>query len=135
MNSFPNLLSAAVTIAAVVFYFVTSVNVGRLRVKYGVKAPATNGHPHFDRAFRVQMNTLEQLAVFLPLLWLATLFFTPLPWAPATLGMVWIVGRILYMRGYMEDPEKRGLGFGIGAVAQLLLLALAIAGVVLGFTA
>lgn len=135
MNTWPTLSSAVITVAAVVLYFATSLNVGRARLKYGIKAPATAGHPDFECAFRVQMNTLEQLAVFLPLLWLTTLYFTPAPLAAAGLGAVWIVGRILYARGYLAAPEKRGLGFGIAAVAQLGLLILSIAGIAIGFMA
>lgn len=135
MHTFPDLCSAAVTVGAVVVYFATALNVGRARVKYDIKAPATAGHPYFERAFRVQMNTLEQLAVFLPLLWLATAFFTPAPLIAAALGALWIVGRITYALGYLADPEKRGPGFGVAAVAQLGLLLLSLAGIVIGFTA
>jgi glutathione S-transferase len=135
MTSVPaDLLSAIVTLLAIVLYFYMSVRVGQMRTKHGVKAPATTGHPEFERAFRVHYNTLESLVVFLPLLWLATYYFAPafftLAWLPAALGLVWIVGRILYMNGYMADPEKRGVGFGVGALAEILLLILAIAGIV-----
>jgi glutathione S-transferase len=129
-----DLLSAIVTILAILLYFYMSVRVGQMRVKHGVKAPATTGHPQFERTFRVHYNTLESLVVFLPLLWLATFYFTPafftLAWLPAALGFAWIVGRILYMNGYMADPDKRGVGFGVASLAQLLLLILAIAGIV-----
>jgi glutathione S-transferase len=129
-----DLLSAIATLLAVVLYFYMGVRVGQMRVKHGVKAPATTGHPEFERAFRVHYNTLESLVVFLPLLWLATFYFTPafvtLTWLPAALGLVWVVGRIFYMNGYMADPEKRGVGFGIASLAQILLLILAIAGIV-----
>lgn len=129
MYALPNLLSAAVTILAVVLYFATGLNVAKMRTKHRINPPATSGHPEFDCAFRVQMNTLEQLAVFLPLLWLATIYFRPLPWLPAGLGLIWVVGRILYAHGYLIAPEKRGPGFGVAALAQLLLLILAIIGV------
>ena len=135
MNATPNLLSAIVTILAVLLYYAMSFNVGRMRAKHGIKAPATSGNPEFDRAFRVQMNTLENLPVFLPLLWLATFYFTLQPWMPAALGLIWIVGRILYMKGYMKDPKKRGPGFGIAALAQLLLLLLAAIGIGMAFAA
>lgn len=129
-----DLLSAIVTILAILLYFYMSVRVGQMRTKHGVKAPATTGHSDFERAFRVHYNTLESLVVFLPLLWLATIYFTPafsmLAWLPAALGFAWIVGRILYMTGYMADPDKRGIGFGIASLAQLLLLILAVAGIV-----
>lgn len=133
MNTLPYLFSAVVTVLAIILYLATSLNVGRMRTKHSVRAPATSGHPEFDRAFRVQMNTLEQMAAFLPLLWLATIYFRPLPWVPAGLGLIWIVGRLLYWRGYMQDPKRRGPGFGVCALAQLLLLVLAIIGIGLAF--
>ncbi|MGB8602432.1 MAG: MAPEG family protein [Rhizomicrobium sp.] len=135
MHSLGILFSATITVLTVIIYFSFAVNVGRMRGKHGIKAPATSGHAEFERAFRVQMNTLEQLAVFLPLLWIATLFFTPLPWLPAAFGLVWIVGRVLYASLYMEDPAKRGPGFGLGALASLGLLLLSLIGIGLGFAA
>ena len=129
-----DLLSAIVTILAILLYFYMSVRVGQMRVKHGVKAPATSGAPQFERAFRVHYNTLESLVVFLPLLWLATFYFAPafytLAWLPAALGLAWVIGRVLYMTGYMADPDKRGLGFGIASIVQILLLILAVIGMV-----
>jgi glutathione S-transferase len=124
------LLTAEVTILAVAFYFFTAFNVGRLRAKHAIKAPACSGHPEFDRAYRVQMNTLEQLAIFLPLLWICVLY----PISPALLaplvGLVWVAARVIYMISYLADPEKRRLGAGLGGLCDLILLILAIAGVV-----
>jgi glutathione S-transferase len=125
-----DLLSAVVTLLAIALYFYMSIKVSQMRARHGVKAPATSGHPEFDCAFRVQMNTLEHLPVFLPLLWLATVYFGWAPWAAPLLGMVWIIGRALYMDGYMKAPEKRGPGFGIASVAELLLFVLTLIGVV-----
>ena len=88
-------LSAAVTILVVLFYYFAGFSVSLMRGKHGIKAPATSGHPEFDRAFRVHMNTLEQMPIILPLLWLATLFFHAIGWLPAALGLVWIAGRIV----------------------------------------
>jgi glutathione S-transferase len=131
MTAMPaTLLSAIVTILAILFYFYTGLHVGRMRGKHNIKAPATSGHPEFDRAYRVQMNTLEHFVIFVPLLWLATTYFRTWGWLPAVFGLVWIVGRILYLTGYMADPEKRGTGFGIAALALLGLLILAIVGIV-----
>jgi len=130
MQASPVVLSTAlVTILAIVVYFITGVRAGQMREKHGIKAPATSGHPMFDRAFRVQMNTLEHLPVLIPLLWLTTFFFAPFPMAAPALGVVWIIGRVLYMNTYMSDPEKRGPGFGISALAELLLLILALIGI------
>jgi glutathione S-transferase len=133
MNTMPDLLSATVTILAVILYSAMSMNVGRMRVKHGVKPPATTGNTEFERAFRVQMNTLENLPVFLAMLWLATVYFTLAPWLPASLGLLWIVGRILYMRAYLRDPKKRGPGFGVSALAQVGLMIAAAIGVGMAF--
>jgi glutathione S-transferase len=134
MQASPAVLSTAlVTILALVVYFYMGVRVGQMRVKHGVKAPATSGHPEFDRAFRVQMNTLEHLPVLIPLLWLTTFFFQTIPMAAPALGIIWVIGRIVYMDGYMKDPEKRGPGFGLSALAEILLLVLALFGIVAAF--
>ena len=114
MSNIPtDLFSAIITILAILLYFYMGIRVGQMRMKHGVKAPATSGHEEFERAFRVHYNTLESMVVFLPLLWLATIYFAPaysvLAWLPALLGLVWIVGRIFYMTGYMADPDKRGI--------------------------
>jgi glutathione S-transferase len=128
------LSSALVTILAIVLYYVTSAQVGHMRVKHGVKAPAVTGAPEFERAFRVQMNTLEHLPVFIPLLWLTTIYFAWFPLAAPILGVVWIIGRAMYMDGYMKAPEKRGPGFGVAAIAEILLLVLALIGILVAWT-
>ena len=131
MSSVPaDLLSAVVTILAILLYFYMGIRVGQMRGKHNVKAPAISGHPEFERAFRVHYNTLEALPVFFALLWLATVYFRTIGWLPGLLGVLWIVGRFLYMTGYMADPDKRGMGFGISSVAQLALLLLAVWGIV-----
>ena len=119
--------TAIVTLLAVVFYFFTGAAVGKARVKFGVKAPATVGHPDFERVFRVQMNTLEWMPIFLPSLWLFALYVSDL--AAAAIGVVWIFGRILYFRGYIAAAEKRGTGFGVQALAASVLFVGALAGI------
>src|SRR5499427_76431 len=99
-------LTALVTLLAVALYFYTSINVARSRAATGVKVPAMSGHPDFDRAFRIQMNTLEWMPIFLPSLWLFAIYISDA--IAAVLGLVWIVGRVLYMIGYMAAVEKRG---------------------------
>jgi glutathione S-transferase len=76
---------------------------------YSIKLPAISGDPDFERVFRVQMNTLEWMPIFLPSLWLFAIYISDA--IAAALGLVWIVGRILYMIGYMQAVEKRGPGF------------------------
>jgi glutathione S-transferase len=124
------LWTSIVTVLAVLVYFWTSMGVGRMRGKHGIKAPAMSGHPEFERAVRVQMNTLEAMPIFLVLLWMATIYSPWMGWLPATLGVIWVIGRVLYMQGYMADPEKRGTGFMISMLANLGLLILSVWGIV-----
>ena len=112
--------TALVTCLAILFYFFTSFRVGKARATFGVKAPATSGNPDFERVFRVQMNTLEWMPIFLPLLWLFAIYNGDA--IAALVGLVWIVGRVLYMTGYSQAAEKRGPGFAIQALACTVLL-------------
>jgi glutathione S-transferase len=130
MATVGTLLSAAVTVLAVFLCMYTGMLVGRMRARHAVKAPAVTGAPEFERAFRVQMNTLEQFVLFLPLLWLATVYPVVSGYLAPGLGLIWLIGRALYASGYMADPAKRSLGFNIGAVAVLGLLVLSIVGIV-----
>ena len=112
-------LTALVTCLAILFYFLTSVQVAKARGTFGIKAPAISGNPDFERVFRVQMNTLEWLPIFLPALWLFAIYISDA--IAAALGVVWIAGRTLYLTGYSKAANKRGSGFGIQAGAALLL--------------
>jgi len=120
--------AALVTILAVSFYLYTGAAVAKARARYGVKAPATSGHPDFERMFRIQMNTLEWMPVFLPSLWLFAIYVNDI--AAAVLGVLWIFGRILYFKGYAAAAEKRGRGFGVQALAAGILLIGALAGII-----
>ena len=113
--------TALVTCLAIALYFYTSILVARARVKFGIKAPAITGNDDFERVFRVQMNTLEWLPIFLPSLWLFAIYISD-PIA-AAIGVVWIAGRILYMTGYSQAADKRGRGFGFQAGAAIFLWA------------
>ncbi|MBW8902832.1 MAG: MAPEG family protein [Bradyrhizobium sp.] len=113
--------TALVTCLAIAVYFFTSIQVAKARVAFGIKAPAIIGNPDFERVFRVQMNTLEWLPIFLPSLWLFAIYVND-PIA-AAIGIVWIAGRILYMTGYSQAANKRSTGFGIQAGATAILWA------------
>ena len=113
--------SALVTCLAIAFYFFISVRVAKAHAIYGVKLPAMTGHPDFERVYRVQMNTLEWMPIFLPSLWLFAIYISD-PIA-AALGMVWIAGRILYLIGYSKAVEKRSPGFAVQAIAVIILWA------------
>lgn len=127
------ILSAAVTILTAIVLIYTMSVVGKARRMHKIFPPAMGGHPEVERALRVQGNTVEQVVIFLPLLWVATLYFHG--WIPAALGVVWCVGRVLYAIGYMKEADKRGPGFGIAALASLALLVLSIWGVVVSWMA
>jgi len=111
---------AIVLTLALLEYFAFGVLVGRARGQYGVEAPATTGHPIFERYHRVHQNTLEQLAIFIPAAWMFGVFVSPA--GAALLGLVFIAGRIVYLRGYVEDPKKRSTGTFITLFAQAVLL-------------
>ncbi len=117
-----------VTLCALIEYFVFGALVGRARGKYGVKAPATSGHEVFDRYFRVHYNTLELLIAFIPALWIAAQYWNPL-WV-AAVGAVYLVGRILYLRGYVSDPKTRSIGFALSSLPIILLMVAGVIGVV-----
>ena len=111
---------AIVTGLAVLQFFLFGFQVGKMRGKHGVKAPATSGHPEFERMYRVHMNTAEQLIVFLPGLWIFALYVNPL--IAAGLGLLFIVGRFVYCSSYLADPAKRSMGFGLGALPMVILV-------------
>lgn len=120
-------LVALVGLLALLQYLVFGALVGRARGKYGVKAPAVTGHEVFERYFRVQQNTLELLVAFLPALWLFALYVSA-TWAVG-LGAVYLVGRVLFLRGYVADPSKREIGFGLSFLPILVLVVGALIGV------
>jgi glutathione S-transferase len=120
--------TALVTLLAVMFYFYTGFRVASARAKYRIQAPATTGHPDFDRVFRVQMNTLEWMPIFLPALWLFATYVSDV--AAAVIGLVWIGGRSIYMIDYETAAAKRGRGFAIQTVASAVLWIGALVGIV-----
>ena len=101
--------TALITVVALLFYFFTSWRVGRARRKYGVVVPATTGNPDFERVFRGQMNTLEWMPIFLPLLWLFAFYISDR--GAAVLGLVWIVGRFFYVTATVPPPRTAGRAF------------------------
>ncbi len=112
--------TALVTLLALLAYFWMIVQVGRARAKSGIMAPAMTGDPLLERAVRVHYNTLEFLPIFLVSLWLFAVYWNEL--VAAGMGIVWIIGRLLYAAAYMADPAKRGPGFMIQSLACAVLL-------------
>jgi uncharacterized membrane protein YecN with MAPEG domain len=119
-------LPTLVTLLAILLMFGTAFAVGRARGRYGIAAPATSGHPAFERAFRVQMNTLEAVVLFLPTLWLAASYGFA-PWAGIA-GLVWLIGRVWYAVAYLKEAGKRGGGFALGMAGWVATLLMALLG-------
>ncbi len=117
-----------VGLLAVVQLFVFGTLVGRARGMYGVAAPATTGHPVFERYYRVQMNTVEALLVFLPGLYLGARYWSPK--YAALLGVIYLIGRVIYLVAYVSDPKKRSLGFSLSMVPAIALVIAALVGAI-----
>lgn len=124
-------LVAIVIGIALLEYFYFTMKCGSMRGKHGVPAPETSGDPEFERYFRVQYNTLEQLAVFLPAMLLFGHYVSPT--IGAGLGLVFVLGRALFAHGYWQDPARRGPGFGLTVLSNLALLIGGLAGAVLAY--
>jgi glutathione S-transferase len=119
-----------VALAALVQLLVFSFLVGGARGRYGVKAPAVTGHPMFERAYRVQMNTLELMVLFIPALYVAARYWPP-AWV-AAVGAVYVLGRLVYRTAYVRDPASRGLGYLVSILPIFVLLAGGVVGAVRG---
>jgi glutathione S-transferase len=115
---------------ALLQFFAFGAAVGRARGKYNVPAPATTGNEMFERYFRVQMNTLELLVMFIPAIWMFGFYVSA--HIAAALGATYIVGRGIYYFSYVRDPKKRELGFALSAVPVAALVLGAIAGAAIG---
>ncbi|MFY7759993.1 MAPEG family protein [Aquidulcibacter sp.] len=120
MSTLP--LTSLVTLVTIILFFFMGLRVAKARGTYNIPAPATSGDPIFERHFRVQMNTLEWLPMFLPALWLAAIWQSDM--VAAGFGLVWIIGRIIYMLAYVADPKTRSLGFVIQMLATVVLILL-----------
>lgn len=117
-----------VTLLALMQYFYFGFCVARARAKYGVYAPAVSGNEHFERAFRIQANTLEQMVVFLPALYIAAFYWNEI--LIAAIGAVYLAGRFLYRRAYTADPKTRAAGFLLTVAPTFILMAAGLAGAV-----
>lgn len=111
--------SAIVVLASMFLYFMVTFNVGRARKKYDIKAPATTGNEKFECVYRTQVNTMEQLVLFLPCFGLFSWYISDL--GAMILGLVWVFARIMYARSYYRQSEARGKWFKLGMVMTILL--------------
>jgi glutathione S-transferase len=120
---------ALVTVLSLLVYMWCTLRVGMARGKFGIEAPATTGNEIFERHYRVQQNSVEQLVVFLPALWIfGTLISAPIG---AGVGSLFVVGRIVYALGYVADPKRRTAGFLMGYIANAVLVVGSLVGAVM----
>jgi glutathione S-transferase len=113
-------LIAIVASLAVLQAFYFAFQVGQARVKHGINAPAMSGHEDFDRAYRVHANTIEQLVIFTPGLWIFGYYVDAR--IGAGIGLLFIISRFIYRNAYIGDPKSRSAGFGIGALSMMVLV-------------
>jgi glutathione S-transferase len=117
----PHPYSALATLIDLAIFLWTIALVARARTRYGVMAPACTGHEEFERRFRVQMNTLEQLALLLPSLWLCAIWVGEI--YAGLGGLIWAIGRIIYVATYLRDPRSRAPGMMLTVLPTLVMAA------------
>ncbi|MFL6604434.1 MAG: MAPEG family protein [Steroidobacteraceae bacterium] len=115
-----------VIVLALAQFFYFSLEVGKARGRYNVPAPATTGNEMFERYFRVHMNTLELLVMFIPAVLLFGLYLSP--YFAAGLGVIYLIGRLIYLFAYVKDPKKREVGFGLSIIPIMILILGALVG-------
>jgi glutathione S-transferase len=119
-----------VAVVALLQFVAFGAFVGRARGRFGVQAPATTGHPVFERYYRVHYNTMEQIVVFVPAIFLSAAHGFGADWMSAALGVVYLAGRQMYFLSYVRDPKSRGLGFLLTVVPIAIFLGNAAAGAI-----
>ncbi|ETX09718.1 membrane protein [Marinomonas ushuaiensis DSM 15871] len=118
-----------IIITSVLQFFFFAVMTGKARIKYGIKAPAISGHEGFERMYRVQMNTLEMLVMFIPAIFIASNYWSTS--LVSSLGLVYLVGRFIYWLAYVKDPASRTVGFMLSMLPSLALIILSIVGIIM----
>jgi len=127
----PKPSTAFVTLLDMILYFFLFMNVGRARHKFNIQTPSIEGPEEFQRIFRAHINTLEQLMFHLPLLWIAAFAMDDV--FAAAFGSVWLLGRILYTRGYYRKAKSHNKGFLISFMVNIVLFMGAMAGTIASF--
>ena len=118
-----------IILLALVQFTVFTGRVGLNRDKLGVKAPDTSGDERWERMYRVQQNTMEQLVIFIPSM-IAFSFFTSARWGLLP-GVLFLVGRQLYSHEYIVDPASRTPGMALSLLCNAALLLGALIGLLI----
>ena len=121
-------LVALVTLLLIMQFVFFMMMVGMARGASDVKAPAMTGDETFERNVRVHLNTLEQLMITLPAMWVCAYYFNTT--LAASMGLVFLVGRFVYRAAYIANPEKRGIGVMIGLLASVVMIFAGLWGVI-----
>lgn len=120
-----------VVVLALIEYMIFIMLTGKARADHQVAAPATTGNEIFERYFRVQQNSIEQLVIFIPSIYMFGVYVDDI--AAAIIGVFFVLGRAVYARGYIKDPKKRGPGFTISMLSNVILLLGSLVGLVIKF--
>ena len=119
-------LVVVITCLILLHYIYLSYQVGMARGKSGVQAPRMTGDEHFERTLRAQLNTLEQLVITLPALWMCAVYFRAD--VAAALGLIFLAGRIVYANAYVKEPSSRSIGMMVTFLANVALIATSLYG-------
>jgi glutathione S-transferase len=125
-------VTMSITILTLIQLIYFGALVGRARGKYKIQAPAVSGNEMFERYYRVQMNSIEQIILFLPALWIANALAPVAYYWIALIGAVYLIGRMIYQISYVAEPSKRSLGYALTAIPVLALLVIDVIGVIRG---
>jgi len=117
-----------VTSLMLVQLFWFSIKSGMAREKFNINAPATTGHPTFERLYRVHHNSIELLVIAIPSMWMFANYVHAM--TAAGLGVVYFIGRIIYAKTYVADPESRSIGFMLSMLPTIALMLGALIGAI-----
>jgi len=119
-----------IVLLALLQYVWFTLRVGMTRGKYEVNAPACDGDEAWERLFRVQQNTMEQLIMLIPASYAFAFYLSPV-WVLIP-GAVFILGRFLYSAEYLKDPKTRAPGMSLTLLANASLILGALFGLLKG---
>jgi len=109
-----------IVLLALLQYVWFTARVGLARGKYNVNAPACAGDESWNRLFRVQQNTMEQLIILIPATYAFAYYLSDL-WVLVP-GLAFMIGRFLYSAEYLKDPKTRTPGMAITLLSNVVLV-------------